>query len=226
MVNSASQAIAEFKSQRLGGLLSGTSSTISAATNLGPSLSDTASERMARMAPKKSTTAALDQIRQRGQSYHSTALQGFQAQQQAARQRVMAGNGYQLPSGAAGGGPQASGPLGTRYDGIRQDAANALSGLENLYRKQFGTNFVINDGYRSYQDQVNAWNTYQRGGPKAAQPGTSLHGGGTAVDLGGAILNAGSAQHAWLRQNAARLKWYWVGQRYGEPWHWEYHPEW
>lgn len=230
MVNSASQSLAEFKSQRLGGLLSGTSSTVSAPSIVGTSLSDSASDRMARSAPKSSKTAFMDGIRKSGQNYHQIALAGIQAKQALQRQQSIGGPArggtqYSLP-GKGGSTKQGAGVPGGRYDGIRADAANALGGLEAVYKRAFGQNFIINDGHRPYEEQVKAWNRYKAGGPVAATPGSSLHGTGIAVDFGGPIQNTGSAQHAWLRQNAAQFKWYWVGQRYGEPWHWEYHPEW
>lgn len=228
MVNSASQAIMEFKSQRLGSLMSGTGSTVDA-PRLGSSLSDSVSSRLARSAPKKSSTAFMDSIRQSGARQHQMAMQGFQAKQQAQRQSA-----FQGPAGGGGGGgapmprnmsvPKgASGQMANGYGGrygLTVPASQAFTALESAYSKQFGGGFVVNDGYRSYAGQVEAKQKY---GSKAAEPGTSVHGWGQAVDLGGPMQNAGSVQHAWLRQNAAKFGWYWVGQRYGEPWHWEYH---
>lgn len=230
MVNSASQALAEFKSQRMGGLLSGTSSTVGAAPIVGTSLADSASERLARSAPKKSTTAFLDQVRQRGKNYHATAMAGYQARQQAQQQATghgghsgAAASGYQLPSG---GRPQTGGPRGAY--GLTVPAAAAFGKLNAAYSKAWGSGLVVNSGGRTYQDQAKLYAMYKAGkGWKAAPPGTSLHESGIAVDLGGPIYNnAGSKQHAWMRQNAANYGWYWVGQRYGEAHHWEYHPEW
>lgn len=229
MVNSASQALSEFKSQRMGGLLSGRGSTVDAAPIMGTSLADSASDRLARSAPKKSTTAFMDQIRQSGQRYHQQAMQNAYARQQTPVGAAGGGGsrGYSLPGGptAAPKGANGTQSYGGRY-GLQMPASNAFSALENAYRQQFGVGFTVNSGWRSYADQVTAYQRMQAGGPKAATPGTSLHGYGTAVDLGGPIQNTGSAQHAWLRNNASQFGWYWVGQRYGEPWHWEYHPEW
>ena len=227
MVNSASQAIAEFKSQRLGGLLSGTSSTVDPPSMIGSSLGDSFTSRMARSAPKKSSTAFLDSIRQSGQRQHQAALQGIQARQ--ARQFQGYANrlgpsskGYGI-NPPKGGNTGAGGPRGAY--GLTVPAANSFGQLNSAYSRAFGGGLTVNDGGRSNADQWAAYNRmlYQ-GGPKAAYPGTSLHESGTAVDLGGPIQNTGSAQHAWLRQNAAQFGWYWVGQNFGEPWHWEYHP--
>lgn len=230
MVNSASQALAEFKSQRMGGLLSGFGSTAEAPTIASTSLSDSAGARMARSAPKRSSTAFLDQVRQQGQRFHNTALAGIQAKQQAQQaqqsQQMQAGRaaGYSLPSGAGGSGKMAARGRG-RY-GLQGGASAAFTALEGAYARAFGGGIPVVEGYRDYANQVKAWNNYQRGGPRAAKPGTSLHGSGIAIDLGGPIQQTGTKQHAWLRANASQFGWYWVGQRYGEPWHWEYRPEW
>jgi len=232
VVNSASQSLAEFKSQRLGGLLSGTSSTVTAPPIVGTSIADTASDRMARTAPKKSSTAFMDGIRKSGQRQHASFMQGLAAKQSA----ITGVSGAQGAPGAAGGrysanipgmkAPKgASGQMGPngyggRY-GLTVPASQSFTALENAYAKQFGQGLGVNDGYRSYAKQVEAKQKY---GSKAADPGHSVHGWGQALDFGGPIQNQNSAQHAWLRQNAAQFGWYWVGQRYGEPWHWEYRP--
>lgn len=236
MPSSASETLAEFKSQRMGGLLSGASGQVGG-PNINTSLVDSAAVRMARSAPKKSSTAFLSEIRKSGQNLHQTAMQGFAAKQEAQRQKLLSTqlNGapgasrvgtnssatYKLPGGlktsAAKGGPRGA------Y-GLAVPAANAFGKLSSAYQKKWGVGLTVNSGGRTYQEQQVAYQKYLNGGPKAAQPGTSLHESGIAVDIGGPVTNAGSAQHAWLRQNAAQFGWYWVGQRYGEPWHWEYHP--
>jgi hypothetical protein len=228
MVNSASASIAEFKSQQLGRLMSGTGAMVSAPTVGSTSLSDTASQRLARSAPKKSSTAFMQSIRESGARQHQSQMQGYQAKREAQRFQGLQGaaqggsTSYRLPGG--GGRAQTGGPRGAY--GLTVPAANAFGQLSGAYAKRFGGGLTVNSGGRTYQEQVVAYNKMLAGGPKAAPPGTSLHESGIAVDIGGPITNAGSAQHAWLRQNAAQFKWYWVGQKYGEPWHWEYHPEW
>lgn len=247
MVNSASQALAEFKNQRMGGLLSGYSSTVNAAPIVGTSISDTATERLARSAPKKSTTAFMDQVRKRGSRMHQTALAGFQAKQQAERQAmasgVGAGGGEAGHGGHSHGQPTSgyrapgaydrtskSGPYGYqafkgRY-GLTVPASNAFTKLENAYRQVFGTGLQVGNGWRSVAQEAELWNLYKAGkGPMASKPGTGVHGYGTAVDINGPINNVNSRQHAWLRQNAAQYGWFWVGQRWGEPWHWEFFPD-
>ncbi len=90
---------------------------------------------------------------------------------------------------------------------MRDDAARA------------GIALPIVDAYRSHEDQVRVaaeLGLYRDGG-KAAEPGTSQHGWGRAVDL-----QLDEEALAWMRTN---------GWKYGfaetvprEPWHWEFHP--
>lgn len=233
MVNSASQALAEFKSQRMGGLLSGFSSQVAAPTIASTSLSDSVSSRMARSAPKKSSTMFMDQVRQSGRRMHETALAGMQAKQQQSLMGAGGGgggaqSGYQLPSG---GKPQTGGPRGAY--GVTKPAAAAFAKLSAAYRGAGFGNLQVNSGGRTYQQQAQLYAAYRAGrGNKAAPPGTSLHESGIAMDFGGALYNTNmqaamrTKQHTWMRQNAANFGWYWVGKNFGESWHWEYHPEW
>lgn len=252
MVNSASQALAEWKSQRMTPLLTGTASNVS-----GPvvsSLSDSASASLARRAPKRSTTAFLEQVRASGERLHANSMNAIVQQREAKRQQELqaerqrqldaavkaaqpvghsghshddGGRGYRAPSGG-GDRPSKTGAYGYqafsgRY-GLRQDASNAFTDLERAYRAQFGTNFVVKRGWRSMAQEAALWAAYKAGkGPMASKPGTGVHGYGTAVDINGPMMNPNSKQHKWMRQNAAQFGWYWVGQRWGEPWHWEYY---
>lgn len=197
-----------------------------------PSLRDSASARLARSAPKKSSTAFISQIRNNGKRIHTGAMAQVKAKAMASQADLGPGMSPRAPVGGAGNfKPGAVAPKGAngtvayggRY-GLQVPASQAFTALENRYAQQFGTGFIVNDGWRSYANQVEAKQKQLRGGPVAATPGHSTHGWGTAVDLGGPIGNTNTAQHAWLRQNAAQFGWHWVGQRYGEPWHWEYHP--
>lgn len=238
MVNSASQTLAEFKSQRMGGLLSGFSSQVSAPTIAGTSLSDTANDRLVRSAPKKSSTMFMDQVRQSGKRMHQSALMGIQNQRQMQQtpQRQMgnpvgrgsstAQSGYRLPTG---GKPQTGGPRGAY--GITLPAGAAFAKLSAAYKAAGMGNLSVNSGGRTYQEQAKLYAAYKAGrGNKAAAPGTSLHESGIALDLGGPLYNTNmqaamaTRQHQWMRQNAAQFGWYWVGKNYGESWHWEYRP--
>lgn len=100
-----------------------------------------------------------------------------------------------------------------------------------------GVNFQLYDAYRSYAEQVKwlkayyevarpgrRYETYRfyggqrwgqkSGKPRAAQPGTSNHGLGIAVDLHPEEIQA------WMRKNARRFGW--VNDVSSEPWHWSY----
>ncbi|VTR76031.1 M15 family metallopeptidase [Cellulomonas hominis] len=107
---------------------------------------------------------------------------------------------------------------------LRADASQALTGLNNAYRAQFGTSIQITDSYRDFDQQVS---TKKSKGNLAATPGTSNHGWGLALDLGGGIERFGTAQHTWMRQNAPTYGWVlpeWAqaGGAKPEAWHWEF----
>ncbi|MEV7972414.1 M15 family metallopeptidase [Cellulomonas sp. NPDC089187] len=107
---------------------------------------------------------------------------------------------------------------------LRCDAAEALEALNQAYRAQFGADIAITDSYRSYAAQV-ACSASK--GSLCAVPGTSNHGNGTAVDLGGALSSFGTAQHAWLLERAQEFGWdlpSWARANGSkpEPWHWEF----
>ena len=243
MVNSATQSLAEFKSKQLGGLLSGTSSTVTTPSPLDIQ-PQAVSAQSARTAPKKSSTAFLDKLRDSGKGYHDTVLSGIQARKAAAaaaaaaQQRSVGTSsgggtsypttGYRQPSGGNGDRKSKQGaygyqPFAGRY-GLTVPASSAMTALEGAYKQAFGQGFVVNNGWRGVEEEQQLWNDYQAGrGPIASKPGTGVHGYGTAVDINGPISNANSKQHSWLRQNAAKYGWYWIGERFGEPWHWEYY---
>lgn len=174
-------------------------------------------------------SASMARIQQRNK------LQALASQQAGQMQTVkgLGGVPYQYGQGRQTYVPKAQGSyaqqqasgqgLGGRY-GIRPDASQSFGQMEAAFSQVFGGGIPVVDGFRSYENQVKAWQAMQNGGPRAAPPGTSLHGAGIAVDLGGPFQNSGSAQHRWLQQNGSRFGWYWVGRDYGEPWHWEYHP--
>lgn len=103
-------------------------------------------------------------------------------------------------------------------------AADALTNLNRAYRQQFGRNLFVTDSYRSYAEQV-AVKALK--GNLAAPPGTSNHGVGLAVDLGGGVQHFGSRQHEWMLANAPSHGWVhptWArqGGDKPEPWHWEF----
>lgn len=107
---------------------------------------------------------------------------------------------------------------------LRADAAVALAELDLAYREHFGGDISLTDTYRSYAEQVRV----RREKPSlAARPGTSEHGWGLAVDMGGGVQNS-DEHYDWLIENAPKYGWdhpAWArkgGAGPYEPWHWEY----
>ncbi len=82
-----------------------------------------------------------------------------------------------------------------------------------------GVTIGITDSYRTYDTQVSLVQRkglYSQGG-LAAEPGTSRHGWGVALDL-----KLDSSAQSWIRANGATYGYHEnVGR---EPWHWEYEP--
>jgi len=107
---------------------------------------------------------------------------------------------------------------------LRCDAAAQLERLDVAYRAYFGVHLELTDSYRSYSAQTAA---RAAKGTLAAVPGTSNHGWGLAIDVGGGAQDYGTSQYLWLLQNAPKFGWgnpAWarVGGSKPEPWHWEY----
>lgn len=222
MANSASAALAEFKSQRLGSLLGGGGSTIDPGP-IGNGM-DSAAQRLDRTQPSATSTSFLDSIRSSGKRTNDLLMQNIRNKQQATI--PTANTGYNVSGGGGGGNSGAGGPRG-QY-GLTVPAANSFNQLSSAFSKQFGHGISVNDGGRTYAQQQILYNQYLNGtGNLAAKPGTSVHESGLAMDWGG-IGGVGSATHNWLRQNAANFGWYWTGGSFSqiESWHWEFHPEW
>jgi len=105
-------------------------------------------------------------------------------------------------------------------------AATAFDQLNTAFKAAIGQNIGITDGYRSYDEQVQC---RLEKGSLCANPGTSNHGWGKAVDIGGCCgINSGAGTaFDWLTANAGRYGWNhpaWAraGGSKPEPWHWEY----
>lgn len=216
MVNSASAALAEFKSQRLGSLLGGGGSTVDPGP-IGTGM-DSAAMRMDRTQPSKQSVQFLDSLTQQNRRTNDLLMQNIRNKQQSQPTIPTANQGYHPgPSDGSRG----------QY-GLQVPAANSFNQLSSAFSKQFGHGISVNDGGRTYAQQQILYNAYLNGtGNLAAKPGTSVHESGLAMDWGG-IGGVGSATHNWLRQNAANYGWYWTGGNFSqiESWHWEYHPEW
>ncbi|MDQ1173812.1 hypothetical protein QE430_002119 [Microbacterium testaceum] len=109
---------------------------------------------------------------------------------------------------------------------FQPDAAQKLTQLRSAFQSALNVPLVVNSGYRSYADQVTAYQNWKNGtGNYAADPGTSNHGWGLAADFGGAVYSGpNTTAHSWLRSNAGNYGWWWAGAtfRIVEPWHWEF----
>jgi hypothetical protein len=112
---------------------------------------------------------------------------------------------------------------------LRPDALQSLIAMNVAFRATFGYDLPINNGYRSYAEQVEAKEIY---GGEAATPGQSNHGWAMAVDIGNfnhARISFGSATYKWLTENAGRYGWVnppWAkqgGSGPDEAWHWEFY---
>ncbi|TLW91017.1 hydrolase [Saccharomonospora piscinae] len=115
-------------------------------------------------------------------------------------------------------------PLRTEPHALRCDAARDLAALDAAYTGALGERLCLTDSYRTLEMQLEL---HQRKPELAAEPGTSAHGWGVAVDLCGGAETFGTAEHDWLRAHAADFGWThprWAreGSDREEPWHWEY----
>lgn len=107
---------------------------------------------------------------------------------------------------------------------LRCDAATAFLALNEAFKAQFGKDISITDSYRSLEAQISV----KAAKPHlAAVPGTSNHGWGLALDLGGGIQTFNTAEHMWMQANAPVFGWdnpSWARANGSKPeaWHWEY----
>ena len=109
-------------------------------------------------------------------------------------------------------------PIGAGTHRLAAPAAAAFDQMQAAARRE-GVTFGVTDSYRSFDAQVDVARRkglYSQGG-LAAQPGTSQHGWGLAVDL-----DLDARAQAWMRANGARFGF--VEDTPREPWHWAYEP--
>jgi hypothetical protein len=122
---------------------------------------------------------------------------------------------------------------------LEKHAAVKFSALNKAFKEKFGKNFTISGPYRTIDVGINIfdWDLFNRTGAcrkkgsngktAAAKPGTSKHGWGQAMDIGGFGQGPGNAYFDWMEINAKKYGWInpaWAkkpGAGY-EPWHWEY----
>ncbi|WP_241485098.1 M15 family metallopeptidase [Nocardiopsis potens] len=115
-------------------------------------------------------------------------------------------------------------PLAQPGEALRADAAAAFDRLDTAYRERFGRPMCVTDSYRPLDEQVRLFTEMEPG--MAADPGTSTHGLGLAVDLCGGVEREDSAEHRWMLAAAGEHGWHnppWARDGF-EPWHWEFRP--
>ncbi|WP_339391405.1 MULTISPECIES: M15 family metallopeptidase [Brevibacterium] len=113
--------------------------------------------------------------------------------------------------------------LGQGGHQLRADAAVSFAEMSAAYKKETGKNIPITDSYRNLEGQISVAG---RKPGLSARPGTSMHGWGIALDLGGGTESE-SGPWDWLVKNAGKYGWEnpdWAKSSKYEPWHWEYVP--
>src|SRR5699024_5736082 len=90
--------------------------------------------------------------------------------------------------------------LGVGNHELRTAAAVALAKMNAAFKKDTGKDLAVTDSYRSLESQVSV---AARKPGFAARPGTSNHGWGLALDLGGGTQTGSGEQYDWLVTNAS-----------------------
>jgi hypothetical protein len=122
------------------------------------------------------------------------------------------------------------------WDGTEQlrcDAVAALVKLDAAYQADHGgAHLGVSDSYRSFASQVAAKNDWcaKNSCGNAAKPGTSNHGLGMAVDLGGfgGVEQYDAPGYLWMKAHGPAFGWVHPpfmeagGSGPYEPWHWEF----
>ncbi|GAB3695570.1 hypothetical protein GCM10028793_17760 [Nocardiopsis oceani] len=115
-------------------------------------------------------------------------------------------------------------PLPQAGEQLRADAAEAFIELDGAFHSEFDRPMCVTDSYRPYHEQVRLFEEMLPG--MAAEPGTSAHGLGIAVDLCGGVHELGSSEHQWMLDHGPDYGWDnpdWARGGF-EPWHWEFTP--
>lgn len=136
--------------------------------------------------------------------------------------RTTIGNISLPPSGSNGRLDESQLVKITNYHKLEAPAAAAYQKMVAAAEAD-GIRWTITDSYRTYAQQVTLAQEkglYKDGG-LAAVPGTSEHGWGRALDLGGGAENFGTPQNNWLQQNAGKFGFRTIER---EPWHWQWDP--
>ncbi|WP_166971365.1 M15 family metallopeptidase [Brevibacterium atlanticum] len=114
--------------------------------------------------------------------------------------------------------------IGVGNHKLRSDAAVSFAKMNAAFKKDTGKDLAVTDSYRSLESQVSV---AARKPGFAARPGTSNHGWGLALDLGGGTQTGSGEQYEWLVAHAKKYGWEnpdWAKRNSYELWHWEYVP--
>ncbi len=104
---------------------------------------------------------------------------------------------------------------------VANDVLYSLTLLNDTYRQTFHVNLSITSAYRTLAEQQKLYD--RLGARRAAVPGYSDHGWGTAIDFGGGIETHNSPQWQWMDTNSRVYGWvpYSDDRPQDEPWHWQ-----
>lgn len=114
--------------------------------------------------------------------------------------------------------------IGVGNHKLRTDAAVSFAKMNAAFKKDTGKELAVTDSYRSLESQISV---AERKPGFAARPGTSNHGWGIALDLGGGTETGTGPQYEWLVANGKKFGWEnpdWAQRNSYELWHWEYVP--
>lgn len=115
--------------------------------------------------------------------------------------------------------------LGDQY--LVTAAATALGALSAAFENALGKPLTMAEAYRDLERQqylYDGWVAKKPGFNLAAEPGTSIHGLGRAVDFSGGVNSYGTPEKEWMNANAPKYGWQPKGDAFDplEPWHFEY----
>ncbi|NII41124.1 hypothetical protein E9228_001771 [Curtobacterium flaccumfaciens] len=115
--------------------------------------------------------------------------------------------------------------LGDQY--LVDTAAAAFSALSAAFENALGKSLTVAEAYRDLARQqylYDGWIAKEPGFNLAAEPGTSVHGLGRAVDFSGGVNSYGTPEKTWMNANAPKYGWQPKGDGFSpqEPWHFEY----
>lgn len=150
-----------------------------------------------------------------------------EAASRAIKKTVLPGCEGDAPKGEASNGELPSDwlcKIGVGDHKLRADAAVSFAKMNAAFKKDTGKELAITDSYRSLESQISV--AHRKPG-FAARPGTSNHGWGLALDLGGGTQTGTGVQYEWLVAHAKEYGWEnpdWAQRNSYELWHWEYVP--